>query len=166
VLVCLAAVTVAFMVYLRGQGEPLRQFDVSPHGILDLELARDSAAAGRILAAWNGIRETVRTQIRVDFGFLVAYPLFLSLACAMLSQWSRAPWTRLALVLSWAVLLACPLDATENVALLHMLDHGASDGAARLGSTAATVKWILAIAALFYGVLAGLVGLIRTRMQR
>jgi hypothetical protein len=150
VLLCLFAAVVAFMVYLDRQGVPLRAFAETPHGILDFELARNAARAGEILNAWQSLRLTVLTQLQVDFGFLVAYPLFLSLACAMLSESPHARWPAVALFLSWAVLLACPLDATENLALLHMVKHGASDGAARLASTVSTVKWIIALAAVAF----------------
>mgnify|MGYP001769805540 CR=1 FL=1 len=121
-----------------------------PGGILALEFAWSGERAARILAAWEGLEAVVRLQTRWDYLFLLCYPLALSLACAMLADGARNPVPMIGAFVAWAVLAAIPLDATENLAMLRMVDHGASDTLAKLAAWCAGLKFTVLLAAAGY----------------
>lgn len=159
--------TVSFAVALYVQGAPLAQ-RVSG-GILAYEFAWTRARAAGILAAWSradaakqeqSLIKTARLQLWLDFGFLLAYPLLLSLLCSLLAESQRNRMAVVGAFVSWAILFAAPLDAIENLALLRMLSSGASEGLARLAGWCAGVKFLLVYAALGYFVLQGVAVLI------
>ncbi len=102
-----------FAFKLTSQGKPLRT-SAAPEGILSYEFAWSKTKAEAILASWDSLKETARQQLLIDFGFLVFYPLTLSLACAMLAGSAFNKMAAVGVFISWAVLLAGLLDATEN----------------------------------------------------
>lgn len=158
-LVVFIAGTVIFAAKLTSQGKPLIT-EAAPNGILSYEFAWNQSKAGLILDSWKLLKETARSQLLLDFAFLVFYPLAISLACAMLAD---SPQNKMAVVgafISWAVLAAGLLDAAENIALLRMLDGGASDFLARLAAWCAGVKFTLVYSGLGYVVLQGLAVLV------
>lgn len=151
----LLAGTVLFACLLTCQGKPLRT-SAAPSGILSYEFAWTKPQADSILTSWSSMKETARQQLLMDFGFLVFYPLTLSLACAMLAGSAFNKMAVVGAFLSWAVLLAGPLDAVENLSLLRMLGTGGSEFLARLAGVCAGVKFALVYASLGYLVLQGL----------
>lgn len=82
-------------------------------------------------------------------------PLFFSLACAMLAASPLNSMALAGIFLSWAILAAVPLDAAENIALLRMLEQGASGFLARLAGLCAGVKFVLVYSGLGYLLLQG-----------
>jgi len=154
-LVILCAGTAGFAMMLTAQGKPLRT-SAAPHGILAYEFAWNRDRAAQILGSWSSLKDTAQQQLLLDFGFLILYPILLSLACAMLAE---SPLNSMAIVgcfVSWVMLAAGPLDAVENFALLRMLDVGASEGLARLAGWCAGVKFLLVYSGLGYIALQGL----------
>lgn len=119
-------------------------------GILALEFAWSGKRAAQILAAWSGMEATVRLQTWWDNLFLLCYPLALSLACAMLADAPRNPVPMIGAFIAWVALAAIPLDAVENMAMLRMLDHGASDALARLATWCAGLKFTVLLAVIGY----------------
>jgi hypothetical protein len=163
-LAVLAVLTIAYSLALNAQGKPLRER--VPGGIVAYELAWSAERAGEILEAWRPVREVARRQLVLDFGFLVLYPLALSLACALLSQASPGGGVAAAgAFLSRAVLLAGPLDAVENLALLRMLGAGPGDAPARLAAVCAGVKFLLVFCAFAYLLVRG-AALLLARLRR
>ena len=124
-------------------------------GILALEFAWSSQRASEILEAWHGLEEVVRRQTWWDYVFLLCYPLMFSLACAMLSDARANPVPMIGAFVAWAVLLAIPLDAIENLSMLIMLENGASGFLAQLASWCAGIKFAVLLAAVGYLLLAG-----------
>ena len=151
--------TILFAVKLTSQGKPLRT-SAAPGGILSYEFAWTKPQADSILTSWASIKETARQQLLIDFGFLVFYPLTLSLACAMLAGSAFNKMAVVGAFISWAVLLAGPLDAVENLSLLRMLGTGGSEFLARLAGFCAGVKFALVYSSLGYLVLQGLATLV------
>ncbi len=127
-------------------------------GIVAFELAWTETRATEILNAWEDLQDVVKRQTHLDFVFLVLYPLTLSLACAMLAGRSGGVLAQVGIALSWAVLAAAPLDAVENLAMLHMLGHGAGTLPARIAGGCAALKFTLVILTFVYLVVQGLVG--------
>lgn len=155
----LLAGTVLFASLLTCQGKPLRT-DAAPKGILSYEFAWTKPQADSILTSWASLQETARQQLLLDFGFLVFYPLTLSLACVMLAGSSFNKTAAVGISISWAVLLAGPLDAIENLALLRMLATNGNDFLARLAGLCAGAKFALVYASLGYLVLQGVASLV------
>lgn len=132
-----------------------------PGGIFALEFAWTAARAGEVLSAWRDLEAAVRAQTGWDFVFLLCYPLALSLGCAMLADAEANPVPFIGAFVAWAVLAAAPLDAVENLAMLRMLDHGASEALAKLAGWCAGLKFTLLLAAAGYLLLAGTATLLR-----
>jgi hypothetical protein len=147
------AVGIALMTVLWIQGRPLRNC-IAPEGVLTYEFAWTRDRAEQILRSWGGLRPTAERQLLIDFGFLIAYPIFFSVSCALLSEHSPT-LSDVGIVLSWVVLAATPLDATENITLLWMLHHGASTGVAQVAGWCAGIKFVLVYASMGYLLLQG-----------
>jgi hypothetical protein len=99
--------------------------------------------------------------LTIDFGFIVLYPLAISLGCSMLAESRLNTMAAAGFFLSWAVLAAGALDVTENLALLHMLRRGPSGAFAQLAGWCAGLKFVLVYAGLGYLVLQGAAVLLR-----
>jgi hypothetical protein len=153
--------TLAFAIGLKKQGEPLARAGAS---IVDYEFAWTKAGAQTVLNSWVGLMQVARKQLQLDSGFLILYPLLLSLACAMLAETPNNLLAAMGIFLSWAVLAAGPLDAIENAALLRMLSIGASDVLAKTAGWCAGLKFTLVYAALGYCLLQGL-GLLVAKLR-
>ena len=136
----------------------------APFGILSFEFAWGRERAASILNSWKDENqiEPARKQVKVDFLFLILYPLALALFSALIASSRFNSLETVGLFISWAVLVAMPLDAIENVSLLRMLDHGASNGLARIAAWCAGIKFSLVFAALGYIVFQGIGVLIPT----
>lgn len=123
-------------------------------GMVPFELTGGQDRADEILAEWGEDgQDAARQQLWIDFGFLLAYGTFLTLALAAVRDLARGRgWRRLAAVGGIAVYfgaLCAAFDALENICLLLTID---SAGAAfpLLATIFATCKFILLIAAIAY----------------
>jgi nitrate/nitrite transporter NarK len=123
------------------------------------ELAGSQDRADEILSEWGEDgQDAARESLWIDFGFLLAYGTFLTLALAAVRDLaSERDWRRLAtiggVVVSFGALGAA-FDALENVSLLLTLD-GASATFPLLATIFAICKFILLATAIAY-LLAGL----------
>jgi hypothetical protein len=154
--VALVVLTLAYGDLLKRQGEPLKR--VLAHGIVSLELPGTSAAAQQMVAALGDLVPVARRQVQLDFGYLLLYPWAFSLACALLARHTAPALAPGGIAIAWIVLLAAPLDATENLALLQMLDGRTLAPWPQLSTGCASVKFALVVAAVAYLPL-GLIGL-------
>ncbi|MBL0173384.1 MAG: hypothetical protein IPP90_22385 [Gemmatimonadaceae bacterium] len=142
-----ATLSLILMLQLRGFDETLRTVD-TPGGIVGYELAWSATQASTYLDAWRlaDALEIAKVSLGIDFAFLLAYPLMFATGVALLLRVPPAvTFDRVGAVLRRAVLLCIPLDATENLALWRMIDHGASDTLAHLAAACASVKFLLVI---------------------
>ena len=112
----LAAFGMAYWVGVSGQA--LRT-SASPFGIVSLELAGTPAQAQRIYDAWGETgRQVARFNIQIDFLYLVAYGIALSLGCAVARLWWQprsALLARAGAALTWLMPAAAGSDAVENM---------------------------------------------------
>ena len=143
-----------------------RMQDTGGPGIVPFELAGDQDRADEILAEWGEDgREAARESLWIDFGFLLAYGTFLTLALAAVRDLARKrDWRRLAAIGGVAVsfgALGAAFDALENICLLLTLD-GAGATFPLLATIFAACKFILLAAAIAY-LLIGLAYNIRTK---
>ena len=149
-----ATLSIILLLQLRGLDGPLRE--AAPGGIVGYELAWSASGANEYLSAWRGdLLEAAKVSLGVDFAFLLAYPFLFATSIGLLT---RHPLTgrfdQFGSQLKRAVLLCIPLDATENLALWRMIDHGASDALAHLATICAVLKFALVIAAALWCLIA------------
>ena len=136
-----------------------RMKDTGGPGMVPFELTGGQDRADEILAEWGEDgQDAARESLRIDFGFLLAYGTFLTLALASVRDVARSRgWRRLAtiggVVVSFGALGAA-FDALENICLLLTLD-GAGAALPLLATIFAACKFLLLAVAIAY-LLAGL----------
>jgi hypothetical protein len=150
--------TAALLVVLTVLDFELR--DTGGPGIVGYELAGSEERVSEILAEWGPDgRDTARTSLRLDFAYLLAYAVFLTLAVSAIRDSARRRgWRRFAAAGSVLVafpVLAAGLDAIEDVALLLALDGNGGDASPLVAAVCAAVKFGLATTAVVF-VVAGL----------
>lgn len=136
-----------------------RMTDTGGPGMIPFELTGGEDRAEEILAEWGEQgRDAARESLWIDFGFLLAYGAFLTLALAATRDLSRRRgWRRMAAVGAAIVsfgALGAACDAVENVFLLLTLD-GAGAAFPPLATIFAACKFVLLAIAIAY-LLAGL----------
>lgn len=143
-----------------------RMQDAGGPGVVPFELAGSQDRADEILSEWGEDgQDAARESLWIDFGFLISYGTFLTLALAAVRDLARKrSWRRLAaiggVVVSFGALGAA-FDALENICLLLTLD-GAGAAFPLLATIFATCKFILLTTAIAY-LLAGLAMRLRDR---
>lgn len=142
---------------------------MSDHGtsVIEFELMRTTARTAEVLADLGGEgRDAARTQLWLDYPYLIAYGLFLSLACTAIADRARARgkirWQRVGELLAWGALGAALFDAIENAALLSILGGHADQPYPGIAYTAALGKFALSIMASAYA----LVGWVTFRRRK
>lgn len=155
-LVVLGIGMVALGLALDRIGRPLRT-EAAPGAIVSFELARTPEAAAQMVASWEavpGALAAARTTLWLDYLFLLAYPVWLSLVCSSVARHSPERTAAFGGVSAWTVLAAAPLDAVENAALLRVLSDPSTPWP-QLAWWCAVAKFALVILALGYIALAG-----------
>lgn len=133
--------------------------DTGGPGMVPFELTGGRDRADEILAEWGEDgQDAAREQLWIDFGYLLAYGTFLTLAVAAIRDMARTRgWRRLAAVGGFVVYfgaLVAGFDALENICLLLTLD-GSGASFPLLATIFAACKFILLAIAIAY-LLAGL----------
>ncbi|HEY7951181.1 MAG TPA: hypothetical protein VID51_10175 [Solirubrobacterales bacterium] len=135
-----------------------RMKDTGGPGMVPFELTGGQDRADEILAEWGEEgQDAARESLWIDFGFLLAYGTFLTLALAATRDLAiRRGWHRVGaigrVVVSFGALVAA-FDAIENVCLLLTLD-GAGAAFPLLATIFASCKFALLAMAIAY-ILAG-----------
>jgi hypothetical protein len=142
-----------------------RMTDHGP-GMVPFELTGGQDRADEILAEWGEDgRDAARESLWIDFGFTLAYGIFLTLALLATRDLARERgWRRLAAIGAAAVYfgaLGAGFDVLENTCLLLTLD-GAGAAFPLLATIFAACKFVLLAAAIAY-LLAGLATWLRSR---
>lgn len=133
--------------------------DTGGPGMVPFELTGGQDRADEVLAEWGEEgQDAARESLWIDYGFLLAYGTFLTLALAAVRDMSRAHgWRRLAgigaAIVSFGALGAA-FDALENTCLLLTLD-GSGAAFPLLATIFAACKFLLLTIAIVY-LLAGL----------
>ncbi len=142
-----------------------RMQDTGGPGIVPFELTGGQDRADEILAEWGEEgQDAARESLWIDFGFLIAYGTFLTLAVAAVRDLARdRGWQRLATIGAVVVYfgaLGAAFDAFENICLLLTID-GAGSVFPVLATIFASCKFLLLAVAIVY-LLAGLVARLRS----
>jgi len=143
-----------------------RMRDSGGPGIVPFELTGGQDRADEILAEWGEEgQDAARESLWIDFGFLLAYGLFLTLALAAVRDMARERgWPRLAAIGGFVVsfgALSAAFDALENACLLLTLD-GAGAAFPVLATIFAACKFAFLAATIAY-LIAGLTMRVRSR---
>lgn len=131
-----------------------RMKDTGGPGMVPFELTAGQERADEILAEWGEEgQDAARESLWIDFGFLLAYGAFLTLALAATRDLARERgWRRLAaigaVVVSFGALGAA-FDALENICLLLTID-GTGAAFPLLATIFAACKFILLATAIAY----------------
>lgn len=122
-----------------------------PGGIAALEMPWSSAQAQDDLARLHADgRDVLRDNLKLDFLFLLLYPLAISLACATMAHLETDKYRVVGFACAWAVLAALPLDAIENTSMLAMLSGRTDAPWPQLSTICATFKFAVTLGGLFY----------------
>ncbi|MEP7013601.1 MAG: hypothetical protein ABJC13_25040 [Acidobacteriota bacterium] len=160
VFLVLVVATVLYSIALGNQGEKLKN-SVATQKVVSLELAWTQDRAAAIIKTWvdDSKLDLAKKQIHWDFGFLMLYPLAFSLACSLLARSPKGLGGPIGFVIAWSMLAALPLDATENIFMLRML-NSLGQGVTKLdvlgASLAAGIKFVVLSAACGYILVQGL----------
>jgi hypothetical protein len=146
-----ALALLAFLVYQDGQIE-----DSGGPGIVPFEVAGTSDRAEEILAEWGEEgQDDARVSLIVDYPYLVAYGIFLAVACTVgADRLARRGFERLARAgpaIGWGAVVAAALDAIEDAALLSVID-GNTEVLPAVALIAAIGKFALAGIAVLYAI--------------
>lgn len=145
-----------------------RMKDTGGPGMVTFEMTGGQDRAEEILAEWGEDgQDAARESLWIDFGFLLAYGAFLTLALAATRDLAgERGWSRLAaigrVVVSFGA-FGAGFDALENVCLLLTLD-GAGSAFPLLATVFASCKFLLLAVAISY-LLAGLTMRVRRPVQ-
>jgi hypothetical protein len=140
--------------------------DTGGPGIVPFELTGGQDRADEIIAEWGEEgQDAARESLWIDFGFLLAYGAFLTLALAATRDLAlERGWRRLGaigrVVVSFGA-LAAAFDALENICLLLTLD-AAGTSFPLLATIFASCKFVLLAVTIAY-LLAGLAMRLRGR---
>jgi hypothetical protein len=143
-----------------------RMKDTGGPGVVPFELTGGQQRADEILAEWGEDgQDAARESLWIDFGFLLAYGTFLTLALAAVRDLAgKRAWRRLAAIGGVAVsfgAIGAAFDALENICLLLTLE-GAGSAFPLLATIFAACKFVFLAAAIAY-LLAGLAMRLRTK---
>jgi len=135
-----------FLWLVSSCGKPLKLRET-----LSIEMPFTASRAQIIVEEWNRDDRAAAAvkQTRMDFFFLLFYPLVLSLGCAMAADSGNGDFYT-GILLSWAVLACIPLDALENVLILKMLSGSFKKPIPQITTFSAVVKFMLLIASFAY----------------
>jgi hypothetical protein len=149
VFVALVALTLGFG---RIMGPPPKT-GAAPCGIVSLEFAGSTDKVRRILESWGeeGKAKALRNT-RLDYAFLLLYSTTIAAGClwgsGVFGRWDREA----GVVLAWGQVLTALLDATENVALLRILEGPVEEPWPKVALWCALPKFALIVAGVVYGV--------------
>jgi len=133
---------------MRWQGQVLVN-PVSPKGIIDLEFAKTPEKLSTLKAVW--IKKDVKTNIYLDFLFIISYTWFFILTCLYIKK--RTSTNTIAWVFITIAVLAGMLDLIENCLMLFAIDHSNNARALKFTYYFALLKFILIGILIFYLIL-------------
>jgi hypothetical protein len=143
---------------MRTLDAPLRTH-MAPSGIVSFEMAGNDKVSKQILDSWSTeAKINAALSLGLDFLFLIVYALFISLSCVQIAaalKDDHSIFFRTAVILAWAQFLAAILDATENLALIHLLLNSSSRWLPCLARWCAIIKFSIVGAGLIF-IFAGL----------
>jgi hypothetical protein len=132
-----------------------RSLPAGTPGTIEFEFVRTGARAARFLSEWGADgRDTMRLGLWVDYGFMLSYGAFFTLAGLATRDFGRERGMRglagVGRVVPWFAAAAALFDAGENAFLLLILGGHGGSAAPALASAFASIKFALIAVAIAY----------------
>ena len=140
------------MIYVMTKtGAPLKTPE-TPHGILDLEFAYNTAKATTVIDVWIPSDNIAAAKLNtwLDFLFLFFYSPFLFLASKKIAEIFQGTIAKAGQLIAKGALLAGLLDILENTGMLLTLHNHTSASITFLTTFFSVIKWGLALIAVLY----------------
>lgn len=161
--------TVALMGAILTTNTPLVN-PTAPYGMVSFQLAGNLTDTQTVLSSWNPqARVFAALNLGIDYLYMVAYTVTISLACALLASHLAHRGPLLALVgvgVSWVMFVALLLDAAENYFLIRLLLGDGQTLWPVLARWCAIPKFGLVLAALVYLASGGLLAIIKNTKKK
>ena len=136
------------IVVMRWEGATLKT-PTTPRAILDLEFADNPHRLDEVLSVWS--LAVVKGNIWLDFLFIVAYVLFLSLAAEYASmKWPEGTGRQIGLFMARSAYIAGILDISENLLMLQSIVGHYTHLSLQLTYYCAAIKFIFVAVILLY----------------
>lgn len=158
----ITAGTLLMVVVMNKTGAPLKTAD-TPLGILNLEFAYNSQQAAAVINAWQpgGKIQAANTNTIYDFNFILFYSIFLFTGCNMVARRYAGSLNGIGRVLAKCAVAAGLLDVLENTGMLLTLHGHLNDSITLFTVICSGIKWALALFALLYFIIFGVVALLK-----
>ncbi len=132
-----------------------RRLPAGTPGIIDFEFVGNSSRAARFLSEWGPEgRNAVRLSLWIDYGFMLSYGTFVTVAGLATRDLGRERGLRrlagAGRVLPWFAAVAALFDAVENAFLLLIISGHGGGAAPVLATACSIVKWTLITLAVAY----------------
>jgi len=149
----LLALTLILFAVFRVLDASLRT-PAAPNGIVSFELAGNIKPAAKILDSWNsGAQLFAAFGLGLDYLFMPAYALTLSLGILLAAGRHKGVFARLGAWLGWGALAAALVDAVENFALWHFMLGDFQALWPRLAAYCAVIKFVFLLLGLVYALI-------------
>lgn len=134
--------SVILFIIMRWQGSTLKT-TTSPRAIVDLEFADSALRLHDLLVRWD--ITVVRMNIWLDFLFIIAYTIFLSLAAEFFAtKWPvKSLFSRIGYLLAKLAYAAGIFDIAENLLMLQSISGNYTESSLQLTFYCASIKFIL-----------------------
>ena len=151
------------MMYIMADTGALLKTPAAKHGIIDIELAYNTAKTTAILNSWAPTSDIDRIAAAKfntysDFLFLFFYAGLFFLACNTIANSSTGSWTRWGHRIANATLVAGFADVLENTGILFSLNGLVSPIVSFCTAFFSVIKWSLVVIAVLY-IISGLLAL-------
>ncbi len=154
-LIVFGITTLILLIIISIIDQPLK--NIHSGGIIAFELAGSFERSQEILDSWDyNAKLFAAFSLGIDYFFMLAYSLFLSLSIFKLSKRfiNRKRWySQLGIYLAWAQFAAAIFDAIENYFLLRLLLGSQTEIFSSLAFYSASIKFILIVLGFLYIVL-------------
>ncbi len=164
----LAILTLLVMASLQVLGKPLIT-EVSPAGIVSYEFAGELGLARNMIESWGDEGQIYAgLNLGVDYLFLVAYGISISLGCVIVARNLSERFSVLSMVgviLAWGQIGASVLDAVENYGLIRVLLGSNQEIWPQVARMCAGPKFIIVALGLVYILVGALISIIIKKLR-
>ena len=149
--------SIILFIIMRWQGSTLKT-TTSSRAIIDLEFADSALRLHELLIRWD--ITVVRINIWIDFLFIIAYTIFLSVAAEIFaSKWpEKSLYSRMGYLFARLAFTAGIFDIAENLLMLQSVSGNYTGSSLQLTFYCASIKFILVALIFIYLIISLLLG--------
>ena len=151
-----------FMMYMMAETSALLKTPATKMGIINLELASDTAKTNAIINAWTPNADSDKIHVAkintyLDLLFLFFYAGLLYLLCCLIADNSTGKAAKIGYLIAHAAIIAGIADVMENTGMLFSLNGLISPIVSFCTAFFSVIKWTLVIIAVLYAIVGLLV---------